>query len=173
MHIFVHDMSLPNEDRFGPPSPRNGNGFSGRLLYYLQFPNRIWNFKPDFCSNDWKYGSLGICTFFPAQKILRLMYVEAQWFLAGMFLCRASQERQLCMILGQNFLRSFLAVLDSRNLISAKCILRLIKIVHVEEHVSEGELCRLWVVIRLVKSLQSYSLTVTRIRHLVSPPLSP
>jgi hypothetical protein len=36
--------------------------------YYLQFPNRIWNFKPDFCPKDWKYGSLGICSFFPAQK---------------------------------------------------------------------------------------------------------
>jgi hypothetical protein len=36
--------------------------------YYLQLPNRIWNFKPDFCPKDGKYGSLGICSFFPAQK---------------------------------------------------------------------------------------------------------
>ncbi len=85
--------------------------------YYLQFPNRIWKFRPDFCPNRWKYGILGICSFFRPKKTLWLRHVEAQWFLVEMFFCRASQESHLCTILGQNFIRSSLAVLDSRNLI--------------------------------------------------------
>jgi hypothetical protein len=44
------------------------------------------------------------------------------------------------MILGQNFIRSSLAVLDFRNLIKRKLHFALNQIVHVVEHVSEGEL---------------------------------
>jgi hypothetical protein len=70
--------------------PRTGNGFSGRLLPSVPEPDM--EFQARFFPKDGKYGSLGICTFFPAQK-------NAQVMVCGIVLYH----------LGQNFIRSFLA----------------------------------------------------------------